>query len=438
VSARRGAFGLVALLAALAAPGQAQLPDALLVRCADNTNQACLTTTIDVSVDAARGIATAPAGALDSAWRIRFQGDDGIVAFARRLPGVRSRPARILMLVDVSGSMRNLGIGTAKIVLKDNLLRSLESMADGAIQVAVAPFGSVDVAGRIRSARFVPPAQAIDQVEALPTPERENTGLYSAIDLGAERLKTELAQAGPDALGVLVVLTDGNNDVDHPGDDPGLLTGPAGLQTAARSVAGSGLVTAVIGLGGGVDPRALQTLAGPRGRSYVVPLDAFELARPLDDIRNLLSSTWEVAFPVPSGGREELGRGWTAIGTSLALGGGAAGATGVAVWRPPVMALPAFSGVVSPGVIPAGISNQLGGSGVIDRRIPLALFVLILLALLWLVLPRMLWPRIVPAGAAAAAAPKKKAKLAGGLRTDLKEAAPRKPADVTAAKARAG
>ena len=431
--ARGGVAGLGLLLGAIG-PVRAQLPDALLVRCAENASQACLTTNVELGVDAARRVAAARAGTLDSAWRVRFRGDDG-AAFGRRMPGVGTRPARILMLVDVSGSMRNLGIGTAKIVLKDNLLRSLESLGGESVRVAVAPFGSVDVAARIRSARFVTPGQAIDQIEALPAPDRENTGLYSAMQLGADRLEAELAQAGPEALGVLVVLTDGNNDVDHPGDDPGLLSGSAGLAVAARAVAASGEVPVVIGLGSAIDPRPLQTLAGPRGRSYVVPLDAFELARPLDDVRDLLASTWEVAIPVPSGGREELGRSWATIAPRLVLGGGEPVSTGLAVWRPPVLALPAFSGVVSAGVIPAAIAGQPGGGGIVDRRVPLALFVLILLALVWLVLPRLLWPRIVPAGEAPAA-PKKAVKAAGGLRADLKEAAPRKPADVTASRAR--
>jgi hypothetical protein len=342
-----------------------------------------------------------------------------------------------MVLVDVSGSMRNnLGVGFVKLAVKDNLLRPLDSIAGGVVRVAVAPFGSIQVEPRIQAARFVRPRDAVDDVEALPPPERENTALYSAIRFGVRRLEQELAEAGGDPLGVLVVITDGDNDVGGREDDPGLLDGQAGLQEATRALSQSRVVPWIIGIGERVSGGPLRTMAGTKGRSYSVPIDAYRLARPLEDTRDLLATTWEIAFPVPAGGREELGRGWLAVGLRHLRGSG--GDVATAIWRPPVIALPAFSGVASSGVIPPALVQGGVGSGLLDRRVPLLLFVLVLLVLLWLVAPRLLWPRVTPAGATpTAAAPKKAVRASGGIRTDVKEAPPRRPADVTASKARA-
>jgi hypothetical protein len=179
-----------------------------------------------------------------------------------------------------------------------------------------------------------------------------------------------------------------------------------------------------------VDRARLRSLAGGAGRSYVVELDLFQLRQPLAETRDLLLSSWDVTFLVPTKGREELGRGLTTAVLGHLAGGGLLAAS---VWRPPVIALPAFSGAIGTGVIPAAAVKTTGS---FSRRVPLLLFVLVLLLMLWLIVPRMLWPRVVPAGEPAArkAAPQ----TVGGLRGDLTEAPPRRPQDITASRARAG
>lgn len=420
----------LALGARPTAAQRADLPELLLVRCAPASGLACLAASLNLSPDAARMLGRAPAALADTGWRVWFRGDTAAPAFGRRAVSEAPRPVRVLLLVDVSGSMRaNLGIGFVKLAVKDHLLRPLDSLARGSVRVAVAPFGSLAVERRIAGARFVAPAEAAAQVEALPAPDRENTALYSAMSLGADRLERELADAGEGALGVLVVITDGDNDV-RPGDDPGLLAGDAGLSLAAERLARSPVVPWIVGIGSRVSGGPLARLAGAKGRSTVVPIDAFELARPLAELRPLFATAWEVALRVPLGGREELGRGW-ALAAFRHLAAGREVQAG-AVWRPPVIALPAFSGVVGSGVVPAGLAAS---SGTLSRRVPLLLFVLVLLALLWLVVPRLLWPRPALAGAPAPVA-EKKARAAGGLRTGITEAPPRRPQDVTAGKAR--
>lgn len=432
----RGLLALVVAAAGAAEPSRAQqapLPDVLLVRCAPTTDVACLTVSLDLDA-AVAGRLRSPGGGIDTAWQVRYRRDTAVGALGRRVAGATPRPARILVLVDVSGSMKTQtvagqrisGIGNAKIALKDYLLRPLDSLSGDAVRVAVAPFGSIDVERRIEAARFVPPAQAMDQVDGLPAPDRENTGLYSAVVFGVRRLEAELREAGTGALGVLVVLTDGNNQV-LPGDDFGLLDGPGGLAEAERVVRASAVTPWLIGVGP-VDRARLAALAGSAERAQVVELDLFQLRRPLAEARDLLLSVWEVTFLVPTKGREELGRGLTTV----AVGHRAAnGPLAAAVWRPPVIALPAFSGAIASGVVPAAAVQP---TGALSRRVPLLLFVTVLLAMLWLLVPRLLWPRLVPAGAATAKA--KTPKAAGGLRTDLKEAPPRRPQDVTASRAR--
>ncbi|MEZ4586581.1 MAG: VWA domain-containing protein [Gemmatimonadales bacterium] len=406
-------------------------PELLLVRCAEGIALPCLTTVVDLAPSAAIRV-NAMEGA-DSSWQVRFGRDSAAPGFGRRTVALRPRPARVLLLVDVSGSMRNLGIGVAKLVIKDNLLRPLEAMGGEQVRVAVAPFGSRSVEARIEGVPFVAPGDAVAQVEALPDPDRENTGLYSAVRAGIRRLDSEMAGLEGDATALLIVLTDGDNDVGGSEDDPGLLDGPAGLAAAAEAVGRSAAFTAIVGVGTRVDPRPLRVLAGERGRSSVVPLDAYRLAEPLTAAREMLASGWEVVFRVARGGREELGRGWARAAIEHRSG---ALELPLAVWRPPVVALPAYSGIATPGLVPAGLIEAAVGGRFLDRRIPLVLFALVLIGLLWLVVPRLLWPPIVPA-AAPGAAPKKKApKVVGGLRTDVQEAPPRRPTDVTASGAR--
>ena len=175
-----------------------------------------------------------------------------------------------------------------------------------------------------------------------------------------------------------------------------------------------------------VDESVLRRLAGPRGQVTVVRDDGFEIDRGLARARDLLWTTWEVAFSLGST-REELGRSWA----ELAARSG--GPVGRGVWTPPTIALPAFEGTAPAALAPVtGLART-------DRRWLLAPMLLVSLALLWGVLPRYLWPPVldplapVPAKADRAAAPP-----TGALRTGLSEVPPRRPTDVTASKARRG
>jgi len=405
-----------------------------LLRCSEGASRPCAALSVELSPDQITRASRLGADSLAAAFRARFMGDTGLLARARRGGAESPRDNRLLILVDVSGTMKNLGIGTVRLALQD-LLATFDSLPAGAVRIAVAPFGSVQVASRIGAAAFTTPDSARLAVDVLPTPDRENTGLFSAVEAGMARLGAELKASAAPGVGVLMVITDGtDNDVGHPGDDPGLLAGAEGLQRAARAVDQSGMIAAIIGIGA-ADQGALGALAGSRGRKYLVRLDAYQLAAAFREIRDLFWSSWDVIVPL-SGSRENLGRGVAALTASLALGA-ESGAVGTAFWRPPLVALPAFAGVAPASLVPVGTTDGAGGF-VLDRRIPLASMVLVLLGMLWFVVPRLLWPPVGPAPAAAAPAAKaaKAAPVAaGGLRTDVKEIGPRRPTDITAARA---
>lgn len=415
--------------------------EAVLLRCREHSSAPCLVTTVGLDATAARRLLGAEPEALLAGWRAKFLGDTGLVARAERGIGDAGRPIRLFILVDVSGSMKyNLGIGTARLVLRQ-FLDTLGALPAEKVRVAVAPFGSVQVAPRIAAARFTTPDSAQAQVSQLPDPERENTGLYSAVELGARRVLEELKRSAPEGLGALVVITDGNNDVRNPGDDPGLLDGQAGLDVATRAINQDQLVPWIIGLqgdkGAPLNEAALTTLAGPRGRKYLVRVDAYELAKPLGEIRSLLWSSWEVAVPLAGTARQDLARGWTTLVPRITVGSVSVTST-PAAFRPPVVALPAFAGVVPASLSPLGSGGgRSSESFLYDRRVPLGLMLAVSLVLLWLVVPRVVWPPLAvqaaPAGAAKAPKPEH---APGGLRTDVKEVAPRRPSDVTASKAK--
>jgi hypothetical protein len=374
---------------------------------------------------------TDPASLLQ-AWRARFGRDTALLGFGQPLPA--GSVARILLLLDVSGSMKGTRIGTARLVLRQ-FLRSLDSLPAGAVRVAIAPFGSVEVAPRIEAASFTRPDSAAREIDDLPAPDRENTALYSAVALATDRLGRELRSAPPAAVGLLVVVTDGNNDI-RAGDDAGLLQGAGGLARAAETVGASPAGVGIVGIGN-LDQAALRTLAGPRG--LVLPVaagaGAFELGQRLGQILRMLGASWEVTIPLGSASRGELGRRPGTLLLDLAAGSERVRG-GSALWRPPLVALPAFAGTVPRGVL--SLSRAETPASWVGSAL-LAAFVVLLLIEVWIVLPRFLWPPVpVAAAVPGPAGGREKASKAapGALRADLKEAAPRKPTDVTAARAR--
>ncbi len=428
----------VALLAATGCGGGQAGRPATLMRCTADGSMSCLTVRATLAPDqAVKLIAIDPADRA-AGWRAVFRGDTlrGSAALATTTPV----GARVLILVDVSGSMKGSKIGSARLVLRQ-FLGSLDSLPRASVRVAVAPFGSANVARRIGAARFQTPDSAGSAITGLPRPDRENTALYSAVTLGISRLGDELGRAGPSTVGLLVVITDGNNEV-RPGDDTGLLTGAAGLAEVSGAVSASPAAIGILGIGS-LDRAALDQLAGPRGQVFEIAGNPspFDLARPLATMAGVLQTSWLVSFPVPAVERSMLARSSDRLVLGLEFDGGMIPA-GAATWRGPVVALPAFGGIAPgfvrpPQVTVPGREGWYGGALV-------AGVLLILLLEVWIVVPRLLWGAGAglavgpsspsgarPAPRPAAAAPSGRSPL----RADVAEAPPRKPSDITASRA---
>lgn len=434
---RRGLlFGLV-VAAAGCGGGRVGRPASLL-RCQDNRSAPCLSVRATFTPQNAVKLMGVDPADRGTGWRALFRGDSliGTGAPATTTPVA----SRVLVLVDVSGSMKGSKIGAARLVLRQ-FLGSLDSLPRGSVRVAVAPFGSANVAGRIGNARFEPPDSAGSAINGLPNPNRENTALYSAVTLGIHRLNDEVERAGSATVGLLAVLTDGNNEI-RPGDDLGLLAGESGLVEAARAVSASPAAIGILGIGN-LDRGALDRLAGSRGRVFPISGNpsAFDLARPLATMAGVLQTSWLVNFPVPAAGRSTLARGFDRLEVGLELGGELVPA-GVAIWKAPAVALPAFAGTV-----PAAVRSPVigpGRGGWVGAAL-VAAVLLILMLEVWLVVPRMVWgagaglpPGPAPTGVVQQ--PSKRAPEPAGrstpIRADLTEAPPRKPSDVTASRAR--
>ena len=182
--------------------------------------------------------------------------------------------ARVLVLVDVSGSMKGDGIASVRPAVGSFLSKLRE---DG-VEVAVVPFESHDVARRIRSATFGSPAYATRSLDLLPKPSG-NTALYSAIDEGVQLLES----GGQGKAMHLLVVTDGFNDVGA-GDDRGLLSGAVGQEAVIRTASRSSVQIWTVGVGTSPRQAELAALAGSVDRSLVVATDPLAVSRALGRI----------------------------------------------------------------------------------------------------------------------------------------------------------
>jgi Mg-chelatase subunit ChlD len=350
------------------------------------------------------------------------------------VPAHSDLPLRVLILVDVSGSMAGSGLEVTRSALRSFLFDSPDS-----VRVGIAPFQSRDVEPRIRSAAFVSRDSAFRQLEALPEPAG-NTALYSAAAVGVERLAAELDGLGPDAWGGLLLITDGVNDVGNRGDDAGLLAGPDGREIARDALADGGIQPWLVGIGANVSAAELTALAGPGGVTMLAGTDPLELGRSFAAIQGWLLTEREFLFVLPTGARTRLTGRETPLELRFrAASDGVEEVVRASSYRPPAFALPAFEEVGDASELTESLMASLPeGPLAIDPRWPLFLFFAVLWLMLWLAVPRVLWPAEVDEEAealsrkvAAAAEAEEATGVGRGLRIDVEEAPPRNPNDVT-------
>ncbi len=239
---------------------------------------------------------------------------------------VRGRIA--LVLVDVSGSM-NLKLPSGRTrfeTAQSALAQFLQGFDHSVDRVAIVPFESHDVEGRIRAAEFAnTSAQASAQISALPSPgPNNNTALYSAVVFGLQVLADQAGSSSkasgassPESL--LVIMTDGKNEI-LKGDDPGLLDGPAGLKDAANAARTSGVQVIAVGFGdpGSIDKSALDQI----GTKAYMANDLEKLTQAFTFARALLTNRIVATFPSPWDDRASLEGRTLQIKATLAVPGG--------------------------------------------------------------------------------------------------------------------
>jgi Mg-chelatase subunit ChlD len=399
-----------------------------LVRCGPEAGAACLQISATLRPEeAARYVGlTGDAGSWSGS-----VGADVLPPPAVSVPAYSSLPLRVLILVDVSGSMAGSGLEVTRSALRSFLFDLPDS-----VRIGIAPFQSREVEPRIRNVAFVSRDSAFRQLESLPEPAG-NTALYSAAAAGVERLAAELDGLGADAWGGLLLITDGVNDVGNRGDDAGLLAGPEGREVARDALASNGVQPWLVGIGANVSAAELTALAGPSGITMLAGTDPLELGRAFAAIQAWLLTEREFLFVLPTGARTRLAGRETPVELRFrSAGDGGEEIVRTARYRPPVFALPAFASVGDTAELAESLSLP-GAETVIDPRWPLLVFFAALWLMLWVAVPRVLWPAEVAeevrrvSRKVAAAEASEVSGHGGGLRIDVEEAPPRSPADVT-------
>ncbi len=310
---------------------------------------------------------------------------------------VRGRVA--LVLVDISGSMnRVLPTGETRFVAaKAALTQFLQGFQDGTDLVAIVPFESHNVESTIRAAHFAATkAAALQQVEALPTPQpRNNTGLYSAVDIGLDVLSSQMKNAtskygAPESL--LITMTDGTNEVLR-GDDPGLLSGAAGLDEAGNKVQTSGIQAIGVGFGDTkeIDETALRQLS----TKYYMAQDSAMLKKIFTFARTLLSNRIQATFSSPWPDRASLAGRTLQVAIQLKLPNGQILASDKKAWSTPQIGVPIFEGKCEAPEMKALLqqkSTPTGNSWMSTLR-PVLVFLGMgtLVLILWAWVPRLIW-----------------------------------------------
>jgi Mg-chelatase subunit ChlD len=398
------ATGLTQLRAHAQAPSLDFLSKPTLIECEPEGAEPCFRLTFGFVDDSGKPVAVQLPPAAQLAQKIEVQLDGETVkpfyAAATETRQQARKPQTTLLLFDISGSMLRTDLGGQSRfeAAKGAAAEFLKSFSDGSDQVAIVPFASRGVESTIASVHFVSTrAEAEAQLEALQKPEaRNNTALYSAVRAAVQVLAQHRRTDGDAPK--LILLTDGTNDVQpQAGDDAGLLTGASGLATAASAVQQSGVDVLPIGLGDrqSVDEVALTRLGT---RPPLITFDvnvlhkAFQLQQAPQDsgVTALLQAPRDLASRTLLAGRVIHFRAKITLpdGTVLVE-------NRQALWVAPPVATPSFEGEATETEQRAFLSNaRLEHGSVLLMLRPFIVFASLaaLLALLWFVVPRWIWP----------------------------------------------
>jgi len=449
--AARAAGCVVGCLTAgsVVSPAHSQTPspaaEARLVRCAPEVDVPCLLARLDLTPRELALVAANESRSPSELWAGRVAGARMIgptVTVVRET----SVPFKLIVLVDVSGSMRGEGVAFVRSAVRS----FLNELPEQGVEVAIAPFESRRVAPLIAGARFATPRQAIAALELLPPPDAAgNTALYSALREGTVAVDRAVREGRTGTRGGVLLITDGRNDVSGRRDDRGLLSGPEGRRVASETARQSGHALWIVGAGN-VDAAELRALAGTWGRPYIIALNPILLTQSLTSIARQITTARALVFGVPAGSRVRLARARTPVAVRFrAPTGGAAEFSRIVPWRPPLYALPAYQGVADSTSVPGEVRAVMGFAGTDSARRWLLVVLFAGMAIVGAgLLPYVVWsapgtPAALPATApqaetagSAAGEAERGTVASSGLRRDVREAPPRKPDEITASSAR--
>lgn len=201
----------------------------------------------------------------------------------------------ILIVFDTSGSMKATDMRPnryeAAKVAASELIRTLRP----GDQVAIAPFDSRDVRNRIESVRFAPPSSV--RVSDISTPGGY-TALYSAVDIGLDVLNNRRIE-DPSRRPVLILLTDGKNDLGARNPDTSLLI-EKDFPTLINKIAATNIQIYTIGFGVSgkdFDEKKLIAMTWPVNRnSYFSAGNIESLRSALGNIKDLAGKNLKFTF----------------------------------------------------------------------------------------------------------------------------------------------
>ena len=321
-----------------------------------------------------------------------------------------------LLLIDISGSMLDSS-GTASEMVSNKYEAAklaagkfLGGFQSGQDHVAVVAFESHQVRERVTAAVFAGDIESAErQVADLPLPEKHyNTGLYSAVDTALDVL-ADVKRQNPAVGALLVVLTDGQNQV-LKGDDPDLLTGSDGLEAVVAKANAFGLQVMTIGFGdgsipvgkkGAIDSEALRRLAWPTPSQFHAAQDVQSLGELFGVARQLLVNRWQLTFTTQREGRGQLAGLDLRFQIRLRLNDDRTLKSAWVPFKTPQMSAPPFEGKLDAAEKQAltQVSANLpaptplaAGTVAVRRAIIFASFGG-LLAFFWFAVPLLLWPK---------------------------------------------
>jgi Mg-chelatase subunit ChlD len=204
----------------------------------------------------------------------------------------------VMMLFDLSGSMitGSLG-GRTRLDAAKGAARVLVEKFRPGDRIAIAPFESHEVRARIEDAVFAKtPAEAEGQINSLQARRDGNTALYTGTIFALNRLQ-RLKKEEPDRQYMLVILTDGKNDL-REGDDPETLQRKDDLNGVVKKLYETNIQTFAIGVGDAIDADALKQMVFPQENKeqYSKADDATSLAKFLAGAKQSLNEQIGILF----------------------------------------------------------------------------------------------------------------------------------------------